>query len=123
MKTYRKSSQLVPCTVGEPSKSVNDNRFLVFLDQGGALYCKASDLERPTMQPAPLSPWLRTYLESYPERAMVRLTEGQKVELEINGEMLRTTVKKVDCSMVLLSKGMWQEWVYRGDQRLGDFYF
>ena len=50
---------------------------------------------------------------------MVRLAEGQKVELEINGEMLSTTVEKVDCSMVLLSKGMWQEWVYRGDLRLG----
>ena len=50
---------------------------------------------------------------------MVRLTKGQKVELEIDGEMLSTTVEKVDCSMVLLSKGMWQEWVYRGDLKLG----
>ena len=112
---------MVPCTVGEPPKSVNDNRFLVFLDQGGALYCTASDLGTNTTQPAPLSPWIRTYLESYPERAMVRLTEGQKVELEINGEMLSTMVKKVDCSMVLLSKGMWQEWVYRGDLRFTRF--
>ena len=108
--------------MGEPPKSVNDNRFLVFLDQGGALYCTASDLATNTTQPAPLSPWIRTYLERYPERAMVRLTEGQKVELEINGEMLSTIVKKVDCSMVLLSKGMWQEWVYRGDLRLGPLF-
>ena len=116
---YRKQSQLVPCTVGEPPKSVNDNRFLVFLDQGGALYCTASDLRRCSTQLETMSPWMRSYLESYPERAMVRLAEGQKVELEIDGEMLSTIVEKVDCSMVLLSKGMWQEWVYRGDPRLG----
>ena len=118
-KNCRKSPQLVPCTVGEPPKSVNNNRFLVFPDQGGALYCTASDLRTCATQLEPLSPWIRTYLESYPERAMVRLAEGQKVELEINREMLSTTVEKVDCSMVLLSKGMWQEWVYRGDPRLG----
>ena len=105
--------------MSEPPKSVNDNRFLVFLDQGGALYCTASDLRKCSTQLPPLSPWVRTYLESYPERAMVRLAEGQKVELEMNGEMLSTSVEKVDCSMVLLSKGMWQEWVYRGDPRLG----
>ena len=119
LKICRKSTQLLPCTLGEPPKSVNDNRFLVFLDQGGALYCTASDLRKCTTQLPPLSPWTRTYLESYPERAMVRLAEGQKVELEMNGEMMSTTVAKVDCSMVLLSKGMWQEWVYRGDSRLG----
>ena len=109
----------MPCTVGEPPKSVNNNRFLVFPDQGGALYCSASELRTSTTRLEPPASWIRAYLESYPERAMVRLTKGQKVELEIGGEMLSTTVEKVDCSMVLLSKGMWQEWVYRGDLKLG----
>ena len=83
----------MPCTVGEPPKSVNDNRFLVFPDQGGALYCTASDLRTGATQLEPLSPWIRTYLESYPERAMVRLAEGQKVELEINGAVSYTHLR------------------------------
>ena len=60
---------------------------------------------------------MRTYLENYPERAMVRLVPEQKVDFEVDGEMLSTVVERVDCSMVLLKKGMWQDWVYRGDPR------
>ena len=60
---------------------------------------------------------MKTYLENYPERAMVRLVPDQKVDFEVDREMLSTVVERVDCSMVLLKRGVWQDWVYRGDPR------
>ena len=113
----RRGTQISPCTIGEPPKSVNENRYLVFLDGGGALYCSPSDLRKSATQPEPPSAWMKTYLENYPERAMVRLVPDQKVDFEVDREMLSTVVERVDCSMVLLKRGVWQDWVYRGDPR------
>ena len=104
--------------VAEPPKTINGGRYLVFLDCGSSLYCRAGVLE-PTEQEGAVRPWVTGYLEQYPERAMVRLVQGQQVELECEGALESSVVEEVDCSLALLRRGERREWVYRGDPRLG----
>ena len=119
--------------MAEPLKVMNNNRYLVFYDNGDpANYVQHKDL-RVVVQQSPQvwkdvletsREFIKQYMENYPERAMVKLTEGQKVKLECEGKWWVAKVVKVDASLVFLmfDRDRRTEWVYRGSSRLGPLF-
>ena len=95
--------------IAEPPKSLNKNRYLVFFDDGYANYLHHEDLRLVCSQSEPdvwadvhpdSKEFVRSYLERYPERPMVRLVPGQQVKAECKGEWRPTRVVQVDASLV-----------------------
>lgn len=52
--------------------------------------------------PSESQDFMKKYLESYPERPMVKLKLGQNIETEWRGKWWRTKVIEVDASLVLM---------------------
>lgn len=68
--------------------------------------------------------FVKKYLESYPERPMVKLQPGQMVKTEWNGKWWLARVLQVDASLVQMhfdADGR-SEWIYRGSTRLGPLF-
>ena len=95
--------------IAEPPKSLNKNRYLVFFDDGYANYIHHENLRVVCTQTSPevwsdvhlrSQEFVKTYLERYPERPMVKLNPGQQVKAESGGSWLATRVVKVDASLV-----------------------
>ena len=96
--------------IAEPPKTLNRNRYLVFFDDGYANYIYHENLRVVCTQTASPQVWsdvhvnsqefVKTYLERYPERPMVRLSPGQQVKAESGGSWLATRVVQVDASLV-----------------------
>ena len=98
--------------IAEPPKSLNRNRYLVFFDDGYANYIYHENLRLVCSQTSPQvwadvhqrsQEFVKTYLERYPERPMVKLNPGQQVKAESGGSWLATRVVKVDASLVKVS--------------------
>ena len=98
--------------IAEPPKNLNKNRYLVFFDDGYANYIHHEDLRLVCSQTSPKvwtdvhpnsKEFVKTYLDRYPERPMVRLVPGQQVKAEYRGEWRQTRVVQVDASLVKVS--------------------
>jgi histone-lysine N-methyltransferase SETDB1 len=119
--------------IAEPPKQMNRFRYLVFFDDGYALYVHHSNV-RVVCQQSPLGVWedvdpnsrnfVYKYLEKYPDRPMVKLTVGQVVRTELQGSWWLAQVEEVDASLVRLffNISCRREWVYRGSTRLGPLF-
>ncbi|XP_070391784.1 histone-lysine N-methyltransferase SETDB1-B isoform X2 [Dermacentor albipictus] len=118
--------------IAEPPKPLNRYRYLVFFDDGYAQYvdidkvfvmCGCSrdvweDMYRDVRD------FVRSYLEKYPERPMLRLRKGQTVKTEWNGRWWMARVLTVDSSLVKMSfeADNRTEWIYRGSTRFAPLY-
>jgi len=74
--------------------------------------------------PAESREFVKKYLESYPERPMVKLQCGQMVKTEWKGKWWLAKVTQVDASLVQMhfeADGR-TEWIYRGSTRLGPLF-
>lgn len=74
--------------------------------------------------PADSRDFVKKYLETYPERPMVKLQRGQIVKTEWKGKWWIARVLSVDASLVQMffdADGR-TEWIYRGSTRLGPLY-
>lgn len=67
---------------------------------------------------------MKKYLESYPERPMVKLQTGQVVKTEWKGKWWLARVVQVDASLVQMyfDADKRTEWIYRGSTRLGPLF-
>jgi len=107
-------------------------RYLVFFDDGYAQYVVHNDIF--LVLESSLRVWedipnesrefVKKYLESYPERPMVKLQPGQMVKTEWKGKWWLAKVIKVDASLVQMhfNADNRTEWIYRGSTRLGPLY-
>ncbi|XP_014205106.1 histone-lysine N-methyltransferase eggless [Copidosoma floridanum] len=118
--------------IAEPPKSTNKYRYLVFFDDGYAQYvkhkhiflvCESSARVWEDIPPESRD-FVKKYLESYPERPMVKLQRGQVVKTEWNGKWWIARVREVDASLVQMhfDADNRTEWIYRGSARLGPLY-
>lgn len=119
--------------VAEPLSTANLNRYLIFFDDGYAQYVYHSKVR--VVVEVSSTVWedvhkdsrmfMKKYLESYPERPMVKLSRGQAFKTELNGKWLPTTVRQIDCSLVQMqfdNEPNRSEWIYRGSTRLGPLF-
>ncbi|XP_012530724.1 histone-lysine N-methyltransferase eggless isoform X2 [Monomorium pharaonis] len=118
--------------IAETPKSINKYRYLVFFDDGYAQYVIHNDIflvweTSPRIWediPSESREFVKKYLESYPERPMVKLQPGQMVKTEWNGKWWLARVVQVDASLVQMhfDADRRTEWIYRGSTRLGPLY-
>ncbi|KAI4479208.1 hypothetical protein M0804_011347 [Polistes exclamans] len=118
--------------VAEPPKSTNKYRYLVFFDDGYVQYVTHKDIlivaeSSPRVWEDVASEsrdFVKKYMETYPERPMVKLQNDQIVKTEWNGKWWVARVKQVDASLVQMQFDADQrtEWIYRGSARLGPLY-
>ena len=118
-------------TVCELPNPHNQNRYLIFFDDGYAQYIKKKEAY-PVADRFKVShelnkshlEFLRKYFEKYPEKAMVRLSKDHVLKVFFNGKWILARVAEVDCSLVRLvfSNTNHCEWLYRGSYRLEPFY-
>ncbi|XP_065169698.1 histone-lysine N-methyltransferase eggless [Atheta coriaria] len=121
-----------PGIVGEFPCAFNKYRYLIFFDDGYALYVhhrevfmiyeSSKDVWEDVYQES--RPFIKKYLTEYPNRSMVKFLKYQKVRTEYKGKWFETTVKEVDCSLVQMyfSSLKRTEWIYRGSRRLKTMY-
>ncbi|KAK2184505.1 hypothetical protein NP493_262g01000 [Ridgeia piscesae] len=118
--------------VAEPANKRNNNRYLIFFDDGYAQYCFTRDVHQVVEQSANVwddihpdsSQFIQDYLNQYPERPMVRLQEKQMVKTEWKGKWWAAHVQRVDASLVQMyfDADKRVEWIYRGSTRLEPLY-
>lgn len=107
-------------------------RYLVFFDDGYAQYVTHEGIylvwEHSSLvwedMPNDTRDFVKKYLETYPERPMVKLQTGQIVRTEWKGKWWIARVLQVDASLVQMhfdADGR-TEWIYRGSARLGPLY-
>ena len=118
--------------IAEPLKSINNHRYLIFLDDGGSAYVSHCNARAIVVQSPDVwndvgemnKEYVHEYLQQYPERPMLRLSVGQSVKTEVEGIWLDARVLKIDCSLALLSmkNGLHTEWLYRGSTRFEPLY-
>lgn len=127
------SSNYYSGIIAEPPKSTNKYRYLVFFDDGYAQYVTHKDillvweisLGRVWEDvPNESREFVKKYLESYPERPMVKLQTGQVVKTEWKGKWWLARVVQVDASLVQMyfDADKRTEWIYRGSTRLGPLF-
>ena len=105
---------------------------MVFFDDGYAQYVVHKNIylvseSSPQVWedvPSPSRDFVKKYMESYPERPMVKLQTGQVVKTEWNGKWWIARVIQVDASLVQMhfDADSRTEWIYRGSARLGPLY-
>ncbi|EZA49535.1 hypothetical protein DMN91_006300 [Ooceraea biroi] len=126
------SSNYYSGIIAEPPKYTNKYRYLVFFDDGYAQYVTHDDIflvweTSPCVWndiPSESRDFVKKYLESYPERPMVKLQPGQMVKTEWKGKWWLAKVLRVDASLVQMhfdADGR-SEWIYRGSTRLGPLF-
>ncbi|EFN63124.1 Histone-lysine N-methyltransferase eggless, partial [Camponotus floridanus] len=126
------SSNYYSGIIAEPPKSTNKYRYLVFFDDGYAQYVTHKDIFlvwETSLRiwedvPSESRDFVKKYLESYPERPMVKLQTGQMVKTEWKGKWWLARVIQVDASLVQMhfDADKRTEWIYRGSTRLGPLY-
>lgn len=105
---------------------------MVFFDDGYAQYvehkyiyvvCESSTRVYEDI-PKDSQDFIKKYLESYPERPMVKLSKGQILKTEWNGKWWLARVVDVDASLVQMhfDADNRTEWIYRGSARLRPLY-
>ncbi|CAG5104386.1 Similar to egg: Histone-lysine N-methyltransferase eggless (Drosophila melanogaster) [Cotesia congregata] len=126
------SNEYYSGVIAEPPKATNKCRYLVFFDDGYAQYVAHKDIF--VVSESSLRVWedipiesrefVKKYLETYPERPMVKLQKEQVVKTEWNGKWWIARVIQVDASLVQMyfdADGR-NEWIYRGSARLGPLF-
>ncbi|KAK6643619.1 hypothetical protein RUM43_005129 [Polyplax serrata] len=118
--------------IAEPPKILNAYRYLVFFDDGYAQYVYHNkillvcDCSRHVYEDvhSDSRDFIKSYLDQYPERPMVKLQQGQVVKTEWNGKWWTARVIKVDGSLAKMhfDADNRTEWIYRGSTRLGPLY-
>ncbi|XP_064635526.1 histone-lysine N-methyltransferase eggless-like isoform X2 [Lineus longissimus] len=118
--------------VAEPPSIRNLNRYLIFFDDGYAQYNEPKTVHQVFEQSFNVwedihpdsSEFIKSYLEQYPERPMVRLQKGQMVKTEWMGKWWTARVVEVDASLVKMffDADKRTEWIYRGTTRLEPLY-
>ncbi|XP_037300403.1 LOW QUALITY PROTEIN: uncharacterized protein LOC115449535 [Manduca sexta] len=114
--------------IAEIPNPVNNFRYLVFFDDGYAQYASHAHTRVVCANAAPVweevhpfsREFVRNYLCAYPERPMVRLHAGQRLNTEWNGKWWDSRVVQVDASLVQVhfEEDNRTEWIYRGSTRL-----
>ncbi|XP_068979687.1 histone-lysine N-methyltransferase eggless [Bombus flavifrons] len=126
------SSNFYSGVIAEPPKATNKYRYLVFFDDGYAQYVEhkyiylVAESSNKVWEDIPNESrdFVKKYIETYPERPMVKLQTGQVVKTEWNGKWWVARVIQVDASLVQMhfdADGR-TEWIYRGSARLGPLY-
>lgn len=118
--------------IAEEAKSLTQERYLVFFDQGYAQYCKHEQIMMVCHSSRDVwhdvysksRAFVSTYLKGYPERAMVKLQRGQTIKTELNGYWFRGRVDAVDGSLakIYFPSEKRFEWIYRGSTRFRHLY-
>ncbi|XP_012264079.2 histone-lysine N-methyltransferase SETDB1 [Athalia rosae] len=118
--------------VAEPPKSTNKYRYLIFFDDGYAQYIThkhiliVNEWSSRVWEDIPKESqdFVKKYMESYPERPMVKLQPGQLVKTEWNAKWWIAKVISIDASLVQMhfNADRRTEWIYRGSTRLGPLY-
>ncbi|KAL0130171.1 hypothetical protein PUN28_002046 [Cardiocondyla obscurior] len=118
--------------IAETPKSINKYRYLIFFDLGYAQYVVHNNIflvweTSPRIWedlPSESREFVKKYLESYPERPMVKLQRGQMVKTEWKGKWWIAKVIQVDASLVQMHfiADERTEWIYRGSTRLGPLF-
>ncbi|KAI5745686.1 hypothetical protein M8J76_013432 [Diaphorina citri] len=119
-------------TVAEIPKETNKWRYLIFFDDGYTSYschedilmiCEPSEKTQDDV-PLVLRDFIREYLQKYPERAMVKLSVGEKMATQYKNKWVNAKVLEVDCSLARMQFGSPHEcdWVFRGSDRLRPLY-
>lgn len=118
--------------IAEKPKSTNKYRYLVFFDDGYVQYVIhkhiliVNEWSARVWEDIPKESrdFVKKYMESYPERPMVKLQTGQVVKTEWNAKWWIAKVMQIDASLVQMyfnADGR-TEWIYRGSARLGPLY-
>ncbi|XP_031841422.1 SET domain bifurcated histone lysine methyltransferase eggless isoform X2 [Nomia melanderi] len=126
------SSNFYSGVIAEPPKATNKYRYLIFFDDGYAQYVEHNHIYLVAESsskvwediPNESREFVKKYIETYPERPMVKLQTGQVVKTEWNGKWWIARVVQVDASLVQMhfdADGR-TEWIYRGSARLGPLY-
>ncbi|XP_067933673.1 histone-lysine N-methyltransferase eggless-like [Watersipora subatra] len=113
--------------VAEPPYTKNNHRYLIFFDDGCAQYTQQSDIRMIAhqfekawhgLQPDLLE-FVKHYMETYNQRMILKLIDGQTVSCEKSGKWLKARCLKIDCSLVkvLFEAENVTEWIYRGSTR------
>ncbi|OAD54674.1 Histone-lysine N-methyltransferase eggless [Eufriesea mexicana] len=126
------SSNFYSGVIAEPPKATNKYRYLIFFDDGYAQYVEHKHIYLVAESsskvwediPNESRDFVKKYIETYPERPMVKLQTGQVVKTEWNGKWWIARVVQLDASLVQMhfdADGR-TEWIYRGSARLGPLY-
>ncbi|CAI6355120.1 unnamed protein product [Macrosiphum euphorbiae] len=119
-----------PGLIAEPPKMLNNFRYLIFFDGGFVQYRQHQDIRLIAHKTSLQYVWkeveensqdfIKSYLDKYPERLMVRLTNQHSVRAEHQGQWQMAKVLQVDASLVKLNFTDFKhsEWIYRGSLRL-----
>jgi len=118
--------------IAEPPKNTNSFRYLVFFDDGYAQYVDSKEVLMVYESSKEVwsdvhpdsSEFIRNYVQKYPERPMVRLSVGQMLTTEWNGNWWVARVMEVDGSLAKLKFENDEriEWMYRGSTRLSPLF-
>ncbi|KAI9552321.1 hypothetical protein GHT06_022686 [Daphnia sinensis] len=118
--------------IAEEAKSLTQERYLVFFDQGYAQYCQHEQIMMVCHSSRDVwhdvysksRAFVSSYLKGYPERAMVKLQRGQTIKTELNGYWFRGRVDTVDGSLakIYFPSEKRFEWIYRGSTRFRHLY-
>ncbi|RWS14609.1 histone-lysine N-methyltransferase: setb1-like protein [Dinothrombium tinctorium] len=118
--------------VAETPKPSNNNRYLIFFDDGGVSYVLFEEIYVIVQDSIPWEEitnerykrFIKKYCEEFPERAMIKFQKGEKIKVKVKKEWLYGTVKEIDSSLVKIyyEKLDETEWLYRGSVRLFPFY-
>lgn len=128
-------------TIAEIPREENNNRYLILLDNGSAVYA-APDYVFPILGQTS-EPWYdseyhpkeensvfndyqktycdinKTYFLKYPHNDLLNVKIGQKVDIYRDGRTTRGTVTKIDCDiMELIYKDQCKETIHRGSHRI-----
>ncbi|KAK4470526.1 hypothetical protein MN116_006071 [Schistosoma mekongi] len=113
--------------IAEPPSERNNQRYLLFFDDGYTQYSPPNEIYRICYQSKEnwkeanesSQEFIKRYLAQYPQRPMVRLKPGQTIDTELDGDWMQATVEKVDASLALMKFSRTHfEWIYRGSTRL-----
>ena len=115
-----------PAVIAEEPKVSNKNRYLVFFDDGYAVYLEHKEIRLVYLKDQDVwkdvdkgvKNFVMKYIQTLPSRTMITLKEGDKVRTELNGKVVEAEVNDVDAclaQMVFPDGGC--EWVYRGSLR------
>ncbi|KAH8871672.1 Histone-lysine N-methyltransferase SETDB1-B [Schistosoma japonicum] len=113
--------------IAEPPSERNNQRYLLFFDDGYTQYSPPNEIYRICHQSKEnwkeanesSQEFIKRYLAQYPQRPMVRLKPGQTIDTELDGDWVQATVEKVDASLALMKFSRTHfEWIYRGSTRL-----
>ncbi|XP_050438325.1 histone-lysine N-methyltransferase eggless-like [Adelges cooleyi] len=120
--------------VAEPPKTLNNFRYMIFFDDGYTQYVYHKDIRLVCRQSANVNEdvhenskdFVKSYLDMYPERAMVKFNKKQLVRAEYDKKWYLTKVIDIDASLVQLKfldfHYKHSEWMYRGSNRLHPIY-